>query len=468
MRIDNVRRLRPILYTAMLLLVTAVLASTQVAQSATLPLPTIEGPITGPGDMWPGLTGTTHPGEDPADYGYVTDEYFVSGNVSVGASNPSYTVRILVRYPQVLQKFSGIVLAECMHSNGTSVEFSPMRLSIMVRGHVAVEIAAQASNVNTLKTFNPDRYQNITIPAGSSVTSQIIGQVATLIKSDPAAVSVPSFFRHLILMGSSNTSQVLRTYQSQIHVQYRMPDGSAIFDGYFATSTLGNSQMMVVDVPTIQMPTQTEVTNQAAATGGIQYRRPDSDDPGNRFRIYEVAGLSHINTRDSVQFEPNRCSLPMVTDHEFPWGAMAAVGLNHLVEWVDKGTVPPRAPYISTYLGADGKQHVELDIYGNAVGGVRNTYVDVPIYQYGVPNWAPPEPTPPTCSSPSPCFLCSLASWQVPLPDDTLKSLYKNRGQYISQVEHSLMDFIRDGWYLPEYADVVRTDAQAFKMLIKP
>lgn len=36
----------------------------------------------------------------------------------------------------------------------------------------------------------------------------------------------------------------------------------------------------------IQMPTQSEVV--ARAERGIAYRRPDSDAPGNRFRLYEV------------------------------------------------------------------------------------------------------------------------------------------------------------------------------------
>ena len=61
----------------------------------------------------------------------------------------------------------------------------------------------------------------------------------------------------------------------------------------------------------IQMPTQTEVVTWAEQ--GIAYRRPDSDEPGNRFRLYEVAGMPHNNSRDSPAFRNDPCTLP-VTD----------------------------------------------------------------------------------------------------------------------------------------------------------
>ena len=343
MSTERPSRLMMSLCAVVVLLLALVLLSTQAAQAFTTPpIPTVVGPVSGPGNVYPGLAATLQPGTSPQDFGYLTDEYFVSGTTSGGP----YTIRILVRHPSLADRFSGTVLSECMHFSGVSVDFGTMRLSIMLRGHVHVEIAAQASNVTTLKNFNAARYGTLNVPAGSTVVSEIIAQVGTLIKSMPTAVSVPSSFRHLILMGTSQASAVLETYEQQIHFQNRMPNGKPIMDGYFATSTLSHVPMMIVDVPTIQMPTQTEVTSYAALTGGIQYRRPDSDVPSNRFRIYEVAGMSHANTRDAATYNPNPCTQPMVAGSEFPWGAMAAMGLNHLVAWVDHGRVPPRAPYI--------------------------------------------------------------------------------------------------------------------------
>jgi hypothetical protein len=93
-----------------------------------------------------------------------------------------------------------------------------------------------------------------------------------------------------------------------------------------------------------------------------------------------------------------------------------------------------------------------LDANGNVKGGIRNTYVDVPVAAYGVPNAG---------ATPAAQFNCSIAGWRVPYDEDTLNVLYKNQGAYISQVNRRLMELVREGWMLPEYADDVRADAQA-------
>ena len=249
------------------------------AQFTVPPTPAVEGPITEGGAMWPGLREEA-PGTTAEDFGYVTEEFFVSGT----ANGAAYKTRIIVRRPEPATRFSGIVVAESMHSNGFAVTFEPARKSFFMRGHVHVEIAAQQGNVNTtLKGFNPVRYASLSI-ASTQQTSEIIAQVGVLLKSNLSNGPLGSLAaRRLLLEGTSQASGVLRTYQSQKHVQARMADGSAIVDGYLATSTLGSAPMMVVDVPTVHMPTMTEVNSGAAA--GNTYRRPDSDEPANRLRL---------------------------------------------------------------------------------------------------------------------------------------------------------------------------------------
>ena len=65
------------------------------ARAVVPPIPTlVEGPITGPGEMHPGI----RPGPDGTnlgDFGYVTEEYFVSGT----AAGQPYKTRILIRKP---------------------------------------------------------------------------------------------------------------------------------------------------------------------------------------------------------------------------------------------------------------------------------------------------------------------------------------------------------------------------------
>ena len=64
-----------------------------------------------------------------------------------------------------------------------------------------------------------------------------------------------------------------------------------------------------------------------------------------------------------------------------------SVALNHLFNWVDKGTVPPHADrYYVDYNTENDGSLLALDEYGNVKGGIRNPYVDVPAKSYHVPN----------------------------------------------------------------------------------
>jgi hypothetical protein len=198
----------------------------------------------------------------------------------------------------------------------------------------------------------------------------------------------------------------------------------------------------------IQMPTQTEVVTWAEQ--GIAYRRPDSDDPGNRFRLYEVAGMPHNNSRESPAFQNDPCTLP-VTD--FPAGAFTALALNHLIEWIANGTAPPRAPYIAVDRdpARDGS-HLALDEHGNAQGGIRNVWADVPIATYGVMGKGKTTATD---------RLCLLAGTEQPLGGDVLRKLYRSQAEYVARVEKRLDELIAAGWFLPEYRSMVLADAKA-------
>ena len=76
------------------------------AQFIVADIPTVEGPITGPGPMHPGMR------EGPAgtnleeDFDYVAEEYFVSGT----AAGAPYKTRILIRKPAKSKDFTGFVV----------------------------------------------------------------------------------------------------------------------------------------------------------------------------------------------------------------------------------------------------------------------------------------------------------------------------------------------------------------------
>ena len=337
-----------------------------------------------------------------------------------------------------------MVVAEALHAGGRSLIFEWSRVSILTRRHMFVEIVHSAPNIALLKAFNAERYAALSIAAGQ--TNEIIAQVGRLLKSRSGPFAAYAV-RYATLMGTSASSGTVRGYL-EAHQNLRMPEGGPIFDGFLLTSTNGNTPLPIVDVPMVQMPTQTEVATWAEA--GIAYRRPDSDAPGNRFRLYEVAGMPHNNSRDSPAFLNDPCTLPVTN---FPAGAFTALGLNYLVEWIKDGKTPPHAPPIGVDQDKNGDDSfLALDEFGNARGGIRNVWVDVPTATNGVFGKG---------KTPAADRLCLLAGTKVPLPEATLRKLYVNQSQYQERVNRRLEELIRDGWFLPEYRDVVRGDLKA-------
>ena len=110
-------------------------------------------------------------------------------------------------------------------------------------------------------------------------------------------------------------------------------------------------------------------------------------------------------------------------------------GLDHLIAWADQGVVPPHAARLEfdNDTTNDGSR-LSLDANGNVKGGVRNTYVDVPVAAYGVPNAG---------ATPAAQFNCSIAGWRLAYGASTLNDLYKNKGSYISAVNRRLMELAR-------------------------
>lgn len=412
------------------------------AQTQPAPLPMISAPVTGPGAMFPGFQ-RVPAGTGLADYKYVVTEYFVSGM----AGGKPYTTRILVRKPDDPSRFSGIVVAEPMHASGNSWMFYFTRIYMMRHGHISVEIAPQkAGTEDTIVKSNPQRYAAISLP-DMGQANEILAQVGALLKGNGRTSPLTGMrVRHLIMMGTSQSAGTLRGYLPA-HAAWRMPDGKPIFDGFLATSTAG-MPIPKVDVPLIQIATQTEVNGGAAK--GSAYRRADGDAAGDQFRLYEIAGMPHNDSRESPTYDPDMCKMPVT---RYPVGAMMAMGLHHLIQWSDKGTLPPRADRIVVENGA-----IAVDENGNARGGVRSTYVDVAVAKYGVPNNADPKP------GTRDDFYCGIAGYEIPLPADRLHALYTDATTYRGKVQQRLAELTKAGWFLPEYASQVTGDAEKLQI----
>ena len=239
-----------------------------LAIAAVAALPMISGPVATPGVMYPNPAISIVPDAVKVeDFPYITEEYFLSGT----ANGAPYTTRIIIRRPTDAKAFSGTVVGEAMHAGGRSLIFEWSRVSILKHRHVFAEIVHSPAQIQLLKTFNAERYASMSITMGQS--NEIIAQFGRLLKSGSGPLAGYKV-QHITLMGTSASSATVRNYLG-VHAEQRMPGGGPIFDGYLLTSTLGNTPLPMVDVPMIQMPTQTEVTTYAAQGNG--YRRADSD-----------------------------------------------------------------------------------------------------------------------------------------------------------------------------------------------
>jgi hypothetical protein len=427
------------------LLLTVLLAA-GLARAEVPPVPAFEGPITADGDMYPGLRPEA-PGTTPADFGYATDEYFVSGT----ANGQPYKTRMVVRMPIDRARFSGLVLMESMHGSGAAHMFEYTSMYTMNSGHAAVEVVTTANTPGELTQMNAARYKEMAVVNGQA--TDILAQAGALVKSGaPLGGAVP---RKVILAGTSQTAGILINYLPA-HAVYRTPKMERIFDGYMPTSN-GSTINLELDVPIVHVPTMQEVSGQT-----ITWHQ-DSDDPGKQYRIYEFPGMAHVDTRDAARMVPNPCALPLST---YPLQAYMSVALNHLFAWVDKGVVPPHADRIWLDRNEADGSPMALDETGNPRGGVRSPYVDVPVVTYKIrPAVANPFPANPSAwmkangNEKGAGLMCGLSASQTALSKDELKKRYKNKKNYQSLVEKRVAELEKAGWSLPMYRDLILSDA---------
>jgi len=401
--------------------------------------------VTGPGPIY--VSDQSHaPGYTPVDYGYRRLEYFVSGT----ANDEPYTTRVVIRRPGNDADYSGLVLAESMHSSGSAHMFEFSAAYLMDSGHIAVEI--QTTSPQLQQSFNAERYAALDIRNGQA--NDILAQVGALIKSKDGPMGDLGV-RKMVLGGTSMSAGTLINYLA-VHPRYRTPDMQHIYDGYFPTST--GSDVPRIDVPVIEMPTQLEVQSNVT-------RRNDGDEPGNQFRLYEFAAIGHVDARDNDRLLPNPCEHPLST---IPSQAYWSVSLDHLFRWVDEGVVPPRAPrvWLDRDVENDGSQMV-LDEHGNAVGGIRSPYVDVPTATYTAGNVAA-DPLPDKVSAyvaangaMGATTMCRLSNYQYPFDDETLTELYGSPRAFRREFEQRLDELEGEGWSLPLYRDMILADAEA-------
>lgn len=180
----------------------------------------------------------------------------------------------------------------------------------------------------------------------------------------------------VVLAGLSQTADLIRKFIVESR-HLRLPDGYAPFQGFMPCQCdAGNPLPDLRDAKIIEILGEFELIYIKALYGGSEappHRRPDSPS----FRLYEVAGMSHRETRYLSMADKKRLS---VVDLEgAQWTTFANSFVYHALfdamnNWITTGVAPPRG----TTIEIDKFGDIERDEYGNALAGVRTVHTDVP------------------------------------------------------------------------------------------
>lgn len=414
--------------------------------------PQIEGPVP--------VTATSKPYSkvDLPDAGATEEEFFLSCDVTAG----HYKTLIHVNLPKAAG--SGIVVVEPWHPGDLWPLYAKVSEYEARAGHVHVVVVGNPFLLDTaIKKQNPARYGSLTIPgtgarsvaqtpAGQTAEFEILAQVGAFIKSG----GLPGVkARKVILGGMSQTGGVTRAY---IAWEHPGPGAKSVYDGYFPEQAAGGSYKTPIpdlDVPVVELQGEREMmVSLNHELVPIPYRRAD----GPLYRLYEVPGMPHVATRGRPEGGGTNCSGHTHTD--FPTFYVYGATLKNLINWVDKGIAAPHVARIKTEVGG---REIMRDSAGNALGGYRTSYVDVPKATYHA-TWGDYYLMADGKPSDAAAQRCDKMGWIAPLSSERLKKLYPTHADYVSKVGKSLDGLVKAKLMLPEDAKDLRDEANQAKI----
>jgi hypothetical protein len=433
--------------------------------------------------------------------GYVASEVFIKGTAhSYKFSEPPsldgkwhaarlysapYVTRLVIARPKDDRKFNGTVVVEWLNVGGgrdTPSHWIAAHRELTRKGYGYVAVSAQKGGVDggsgvegthtaPLKVVDPHRYARLVHP-GDAYAFDIFTRVGKLLKTPGSGGLFPGLkIEHLLAVGESQSALFLVTYVNAIdpttgiydgfliHSRFARPgplDGSSVFTTPHAEAPAVARLRSDNRAPVLSIVTENNVVGlveqRRRVIGYAAVRQPD----GELARSWEIAGTSHgdnynfiIGFIDSGNlpaeelaklWRPTRDVLsthfdsPMNGNPAHHYVAMAA--LSALNRWVSRGIAPATSPQIALESGSDHK--AQRDVHGNALGGIRTPWVDVPVATYsGVGNSGNPQ--------------AWLAGTTVPFDAPTLERLYPGgRSDYISRFSAALDATIKHGFVLPD------------------
>jgi hypothetical protein len=386
------------------------------------------------GPVIPGKIVILKNGFDKAPAGYVVEERFLSGTAKAwrfakgetapqGKIEPNgeapFTTRLIVVRPADPGKFNGTVLVEWLNvTTGAdgSGEWSNMRRELVRGGYAYIGVSAQRVAIDgigyasvrspPLKQVDPARYAALQHP-GDQYSYDIFSQAGALVGSQTRALLGSLQPKRVLAAGQSQSAMLLTTYANSIDPVARVYDGFLIHSrfrwarGIDATwhgpasaaeeaASAGDRFRRDLRVPVLNFITETDLMFEK--DGYLHARQPDEP----RLRTWEVAGTAHgDNYSVAGALDDGRASPAVLASIYAPrseaFGQKLSKPVNaapqhHYVleaalvaldRWVATGRAPASKTAIAVRKGKPPS--LILDAQGNATGGIRSPWLDVPL-----------------------------------------------------------------------------------------
>ncbi len=421
--------------------------------------------------------GPTHIGRVIAENDYIEEEYVVSGGAdlftydeawqpTLHRADVPFTTRVLVRRPSNATDANGAVVIEPLHPAGDMASAWPRLGRMLTReGWSWVGVTQDQMGLAATRAGDPERYEALDIPE-VGLGYDIVAQVATWLRTgavDGLALD------HLFMTGASYTGTFQRVFLGEgFHERARRPDGGPAVEGYLIQISSGafmlggyNPLSTVAGQPPASHPHRViqprdvpviELLSEGEAETNLASRRPDSDEPGDRYRLYEVAGACHMSAGEATSsLLPATVEAPST----FPMYALAGGALHNLRRWAVDGIAPPRAERIELLEDPDAGPHgiaaealpVARDEHGNACGGVRTPDLDTPIAAY-YPHSTLTHPVEAGPSGRPTISLGEIMGSMTPFPDEELRRMYGTPEGYLAAYRKGVAELVTDGWIL--------------------
>lgn len=382
------------------------------------------------------------------EIGYVEEEYFLSGTANIYSDGKNhkpvvlypdapYTTRIIVRRPKDAARFSGNVVLEILNA---TAGFDIDRMWVdswnffTRNGDVYIGITSKGHVVDNLLKWDGARYAPINwsnphperpVPSWAETEGpfriltqfetglfwDMLTDCAQLLRSAREDNPLNGFGKFwLYLTGWSQSGFYLSRYITSFH----NPE-APLFDGFLSAGSgaglvplntyerQGNvfgdpvapfGSMMGTAQPTIAVNTESE--NRIVNWLG------DFDEPGYKFRTYQIAGSSHDSRYCILDYfgEKGLADLARIgldntfpaVDGElldYPYHLIFNAAFYHLYNWVREGIPAPHAPKIKTYMAFEAStdgfgSYLDncTDAFGNCLGGIRSPGIDYPTGRY--------------------------------------------------------------------------------------